>query len=132
MTYVNAPFVLECRPGERREGNQMLVYLTACFVTAVPDRITDPDKMVHDYEWFHTAHERFGARTAQVASTAAAFAEEQDAPERSRLRIDLDGQRQSCRELVADYNANAEKVTMGSFRGWSLPARLDPESCEVH
>ena len=111
----------------------MILLLLACFVdkaATVIDKVTDPDKMIHDYEWFHTAYTNVGARTAQIAATKDALASESDPAEKSRLRIDLGGQQQSCRELVADYNANAAKVTFGSFKGWSLPSTINPTDCE--
>ena len=112
----------------------MIVLLLAACYTSTPlgivDRVTDPDNVIHDYEWFHTASEHVASRAAQVRATHASLTEETDDAEKRRLRVDLSGQQRSCRDLVADYNANAEKVTMGIFRGWSLPAHLDMESCE--
>lgn len=118
----------------------MILILLACFrnpvadvasnLEAIPDKVTDPDKVIHDYEWFHTAYTNVGARVAQIAASKATMATETDHAEIVRLRTDLGGQQQSCRELVADYNANAAKVTMGSFKGWSLPDTLNPNDCE--
>lgn len=109
----------------------MILILFACSTPAgIVDRVSDPDNVIHSYEWFHSAHERIGARTSQIASTKALVASESDDAERRRLRVDLAGQQQSCRELTADYNANADKLTIGAFRGWSLPAHVNPENCE--
>jgi len=114
----------------------LLFLLTACCIpgwnkaATVVDKVTDPDKMIHDYEWFHTAYTNVGARQAQIASTKVGLRDEADPAEKSRLRIDLGGQQQSCRELIADYNANAAKVTFGSFKGWSLPESINPNQCE--
>jgi hypothetical protein len=93
------------------------------------------DEMARDYEWFHTAYTNAQARVAQVQATKAVLSDEMarveaDRAEVVRLRTELGGQQQSCRDLVADYNANAAKVTFGSFKGWSLPDRLDPLICE--
>ena len=33
-------------------------------------------------------------------------------------------------DLVAKYNANSAKITTKYFKGWSLPERLDLNSCE--
>lgn len=111
----------------------MLLFLASCLVdkaATVVDKVTDPDKMIHDYEWFHSAYTNITARTAQIASTKQMMAGETDKAETSRLRIDLAGQQQSCRELVADYNGNAAKITFGSFKGWSLPDNINPTLCE--
>lgn len=119
-----------------RERPMLLLLLTACCVpgwdkaVTVADKVTDPDRMIHDYEWFHTANANVGARTSQIASTKSMLVEERDPAEKSRLRTDLGGQQQSCRELVAEYNANAAKVTFGSFKGWSLPESINPIICE--
>lgn len=96
----------------------------------VADRVADPDKIIHDYEWFHTASTRVESRVAQVAATREMIAAEADAGEVRRLKVELAGQQQSCRELVADYNANAQKMTVGIFKGWSLPDSIDPNECE--
>lgn len=111
----------------------MILLLVACYTAtplAIVNRVTDPDNVIHDYEWFHDASEHVASRAAQVKATHASLDAETDDAEKRRLRVDLSGQQQSCRDLVADYNANAEKVTMGVFRGWSLPAHLDSETCE--
>lgn len=109
----------------------LIVLLLACTVAGgLTDRVTDPDKIIHDYEWFHTAHERVYSRVAQVAATREMIVAEADAGEVRRLKIELAGQQQSCRELVADYNANAKKITVGVFRGWSLPNNVSPSECE--
>lgn len=112
----------------------LLVFLLGCRACSVADgiadRVTDPDNVIHDYEWFHTAHARVYSRTAQVTATREMISAEEDAGEVRRLKIELAGQQQSCRELVADYNANADKVTRGLFRGWTLPDHIAPEDCE--
>lgn len=111
-----------------------ILLLAACFVSTaeqVAERVTDPDKIIHDYEWFHTASQRVESRAAQVAATRQMMEDPTvTAAERARLRIDLTGQQQSCRELVADYNANSQKVTVSAWKGWSLPSSLDASQCE--
>ena len=109
----------------------LILLLSACdTAVGIHDRVLNADNVVHDYEWFHTAHERIGARVSQIAATTSSVAEETDPGEKSRLRVDLAGQQQSCRELSADYNANADKITTGAFRGWSLPAHVNIGDCE--
>ena len=115
----------------------MLIFFLACRACSVADgladRVTDPDKILHDYEWFHTAHERVGSRVAQVDATERMLMDNTGMippDEQTRLRVELMGQQQSCRELVADYNANAQKMTVGVFKGWSLPDSLNPSVCE--
>lgn len=106
----------------------------ACTVAdGIADRVTDPDNIIHDYEWFHTAHERVASRVAQIKTTREMLEDTtgQILPdEKTRLRVEIMGQQQSCRELVADYNANSQKMTVGIFKGWSLPDTLNPSVCE--
>lgn len=109
----------------------LLLACRACTVAeGIEDRVTDPDKIIHDYEWFHTASTRVESRVAQVSATREMIATEADAGEVRRLKVELAGQQQSCRELVADYNANSQKMTVGIFKGWSLPDSIDPSECE--
>lgn len=112
----------------------LLLFLSACFIDTaaqVADRVTDPDKIIHDYEWFHTAGQRIGARQAQIVATKSLLADPSVIDsERARTRIDLTGQQQSCREFVADYNANGQKVTVNIWKDWSLPNYIDPAGCE--
>tara|TARA_R110002074_G_scaffold224186_1_gene395434 strand:+ start:583 stop:897 length:315 start_codon:yes stop_codon:yes gene_type:complete len=101
--------------------------LSSC---TVADRVLDPDNIIHDYEWFHQAHESIEARQGQIAQHASFLAEETDASEKTRLRIELSGMQQSCRLLVAEYNANANQVTTSIFKGATLPEQINLNVCE--
>lgn len=110
----------------------LLALLCACSTSAgVYDRVSDPDNVIHNYEWFHTSYTNTSARASQISSTKELLAiPENSEAEKSRLRIELAGQQQSCRELVANYNANSAKATQGIFRGTTLPKTLNPSICE--
>jgi hypothetical protein len=47
---------------------------------------------------------------------------ETDPAERTRLRMEMAAQQQSCRELAADYNANSLQAEPAAVQG-SRPAR---------
>lgn len=97
----------------------------------VVSKTLDADNVITTYEWFHDAHGQYMARVSQITQTAAFYNGEQDAGERTRLRVDLGAQQQSCRDLVARYNANATKSNRSIFQGSALPEKLDPASCEA-
>lgn len=100
----------------------MLLLLIGCFVSTTT--------AIHDYEWFHDAFNRIDARVNQIHSHKALVAEEQDPNELRMLKIELSGMQQSCRELVADYNSNSDKVNVGIFQGTSLPDHVSTDICE--
>lgn len=102
----------------------LCMFLAGCWLTS-------PGRAVHDYEWFHTAYNSIEAKKAQIAAHASILKQEADGKEQQRLRIELTGMQQSCRELVADYNANSDKVNVGIFQGTSLPDHVNPDVCEV-
>ena len=99
-----------------------LLFLIGCFV-----RTSDA---IHEYEWFHEAYNRIEARISQIKSHKELISKESDQNEIRMLRIELSGMQQSCRELIADYNSNSDKVNVGIFQGSSLPNHMEIESCE--
>ena len=98
--------------------------------SGVINRTLDPDNVIAKYEWFHDAHGQYQARVNQIASTSKMYTEEKDPGERSRLRIELAAQRQSCRDLVTRYNANATKTNVSIFQGREAPSSLNINTCE--
>lgn len=102
----------------------LFILLNACGIYTV-------DKSVHSYEWFHDVFQEVQARQTQVQATTELIASEVDPGEVRRLKVERAGQQQSCRDLVAEYNSNSDKVTTGIFQGSSLPDHLDAEICEV-
>ena len=93
-------------------------------------RLASADNVIHNYEWFFDAKNTVDARVAQIAAEKELVAGETDKDELRRLRVDLGGMQQSCRDLVADYNSNASKATREVFQSNSLPDRLDAGVCE--
>jgi hypothetical protein len=96
----------------------------------VINRTFDADNVIAKYEWFHDAHGQYQARVNQIVSTRQMYTEEKDIAERSRLRIELSAQRQSCRDIVTRYNANATKTNVSIFQGREAPSSLNIQTCE--
>ncbi|MGZ8887942.1 MAG: hypothetical protein ACXW1D_00120 [Halobacteriota archaeon] len=97
---------------------------------ALVSKATDTTKMLQNYEWFYEASNNFNTRKAQVASLKTVLLEEEDKAEKSRLRIDLQGVQQSCRELAAKYEAQSGKLHVGYLKSNSLPESLNAKECE--
>lgn len=105
----------------------LFLLLVAC----IPSEVTTLREAVHDYEWFHSAYNTIDGKVRQIEAQAQLVATEQDAAEVRRLKMELSGMQQSCRQLVADYNGNSDKVHIGVFQGGSLPDHLALDLCEV-
>lgn len=95
----------------------------------VVSKTVRPDNIINNYEWFHDAHGAYTARTRQVAERKTWLEAEKDEAERRRLRIELGAISQSCRDLAAQYNANAVKSNRALFMGKTLPLELNQELC---
>lgn len=96
----------------------------------VVNRTMTTDNIVTSYEWFYDVDGQFKARSGQVKTTKALLASESDPDEQRRLKVELAGQQQSCRELATSYNAQSEKVNHAIFKGREAPVTLDPAICE--
>lgn len=97
---------------------------------ALVSKATDTTKMLQNYEWFYEAANNFTARASQVRQFKGLLAQESDKGEQSRLRIDLAGIQQSCRELSAKYEAQSGKIHVGYLKSKSLPESLNQKECE--
>lgn len=97
---------------------------------ALVSKATDTTKMLQNYEWFYEASNNFVARSAQVATFKTMLLEETDKGEKARLRVDLAGVQQSCRELAAKYEAQTGKIHVGYLKSKSLPESLNAKECE--
>lgn len=109
-------------------------------VVTAPGRVInktlETDNIIYNYEWFHDTSRAFGARVNQIASHKRAMAtiplvDQQSIAELNRYRIEIEGMRQSCRDMAARYNANASKVNRNIFMGTSVPPLLIIETCDA-
>jgi hypothetical protein len=120
-----------------------VLYLFASFMGVVGTVVTAPgrvinktlqtDNIIYNYEWFHDTAQAFGARVNQIASHKRAMAQVPPAEtaELSRYRVEVEGMRQSCRDMAAHYNANALKVNRAVFRDPRTPPQLFIEACDA-
>lgn len=99
----------------------------------VINKTLETDNIIYNYEWFHDTSRAFGARVNQIASHKRAMAtvSADDRAELNRYRIEIEGMRQSCRDMAAHYNANASKVNRSIFMGTSVPPVLIIEACDA-
>jgi hypothetical protein len=110
-------------------------YSTWSTVTSAPARVINKtlrtDNIISNYELFHDESTQFSARLAQIKEHAGFLTAETDPAERTRLRMEMGAQQQSCRELAADYNANSAKLNRALFKDSGLPPVLDAAACET-
>lgn len=101
-------------------------------VVSAPGRVVTEtlgtNNIITSYEFFRDANEQVKARAAQIAAHKK-FDAGGDKMEANRLRIELGAMQQSCRDLVAKYNANASKANKAIFRG-DAPTSLNLSTCE--
>lgn len=93
------------------------------------------DNIIQNYEWFYDTANAYNARVGQIRSQIVAMKAAKDSggdfTAVDRYRVELEGMRQSCRELSAKYNANAAKVNRNIFKTDSTPERLDETQCNI-
>lgn len=104
-------------------------YKVATTPARVIDRTFDTDNVINSYEDFRDTYQAYNARVAQIHDFETQKPEDRDDAE--HLRVEIAGQRQSCRELVARYNSNSSKANHNIFKmgGGALPNELDMEEC---
>jgi hypothetical protein len=106
----------------------------AMFVLSQPGRVVsktlNADKMIANYEFFHDANNQVKARVAQIAAHKDIATTNTDTQEANRLRVEVASMQQSCRDLVAKYNANAGKANRNLFMGRDVPENLKLDMCK--
>jgi len=109
----------------------LALLLSGCgTATGVYNRTANPDNVIHNYEYFHDAHENIEAKQRNITGHRALIQTETDAAEIRRLRMELTAIQMSCRDLVAKYNANSNKANRSIFMGNSLPDNVNLSVCE--
>jgi len=108
------------------------LYSTFSSVATAPSRVINKtlqtDNIINNYEWFHDAYGQYRARVSQITQHKQ-FMADADKAEATRLRIELGAIQQSCRELAAQYNANATKSNRSIFMGQEAPESLSEQQC---
>lgn len=101
-------------------------------LSGIADRTLNSDNVIVKYEQFHDWNQAILAKKNQIAGHKEVYQEvpQSDSAERSRVRIELAAMKQSCRNLVTNYNSNSEKINTSIFKGWSLPHNISLQECE--
>lgn len=97
---------------------------------AVVNKTLDTNNIITKYEWFFDTAGVINARVAQVKAHKTLVEQETVASEKSRLKIELAGQQQSCRDLVQSYNMNASKANVSIFKTDATPVSFSASICE--
>jgi len=97
---------------------------------ALVGQVTEPAKIINNYEWFHAAFQDYSSKVALIAAQKKELQSESDRKEKTFLRTELTGVQAMCRDLVSKYNARSESITIGIYKGTSLPQNLSMKECE--
>lgn len=111
-------------------------YLTlAANVVTAPSRVVNrtlqTSNIITNYEKFFDINANYTSRLAQVRSTQKLLDTTSDDAEKTRLRVDLEAQRASCRDLANEYNASSLKMNQNLFKSHDLPYSLSMENCDA-
>ncbi len=96
---------------------------------ALVGKTMETDNIIHKYEWFYDTSNAINSRVAQIKAHKA-LVDGAQGSEKSRLQVEMAGMQQSCRDLVAQYNANASKVNVAIFKTDSTPSSFSLTVCE--
>ena len=93
------------------------------------------DNSVANYEFFRDTYQAYNARVDQIQHFDKM--PNADVDEQERERTELDGQIQSCRDIVASYNSAASKTNHNVMKnppmgGPVLPDTLNLQECNAH
>jgi hypothetical protein len=110
------------------------LYSTYSATVSAPGRVItktlETNNIVYNYEYFYDVNASDQSRAGQIKQYKVFADEESDPVEKVRLRTEQGAMQQSCRELVAEYNANSAKANRSIFKGGNLPTQLEPQTCE--
>lgn len=105
---------------------------------AIVDSVTDPDRIINNYEWYEEAYNDALALDAKIANTVKQISTQfeglpQDRTKWSRQDRDawnqwqttLNGQRSQRENIVAEYNAKSKLITRNLWKAPHLPYQLE-------
>ena len=98
--------------------------------SGIMNKTFNSDNVLHKYEWFHDTNASYISRVNQIEESTKQFNAETNEAEKRTIRMELNAQKQSCRDLVTKYNANSIKTNVGIFQGREAPTTLDISTCE--
>ncbi len=104
---------------------------------ALVDRVTDPDRIIGNYEWFEEAYNDCLALDAKIATTQKQIATQfeglpqdrtswsrQDRDAWNQWQVTLNGQRSQRESIVGEYNAKSKMITRQLWKSPNLPYQL--------
>lgn len=83
--------------------------------------VNDGRNRVNAQEWFHSQYAQILAADRQLDEAAANLKANTGKDDESFYRTNYTGLKNRCAEMVANYNAEAQKVSRGQWRDQSLP-----------
>lgn len=87
--------------------------------------VNDGRNRVNAQEWFHGQYAQILAADRNLDEAAANLKANLGKPDEAFWRTNYSGLKNRCAEMVANYNAEAQKVTREQWRDPSLPAQVD-------
>ena len=103
----------------------------------VMDKVTDPDRMIYQYEWYHNqvnmvkaAEDQITIKTEEITELTTSLPksrsewEAEDKLEMSRKKIELSGLKNHRASMVREYNSRTGQKTRRFLLDGSLPEKL--------
>lgn len=106
-------------------------------------RVTEPDKIIQNYEWFEATYNDALAIDRQIKTAQQSVIDFEtsagdranwkraDTIEHSRLNSILQGLRYQRDNIVSDYNARSNQLTRNLFKDSELPYQLNVEDGQI-
>lgn len=105
---------------------------TVISVVSAPGRVIQEtlktNNIINNYEMFFDINAGYERRVADIQSQRLML-EGATGAELNRLKIELVGLQQTCRDLVTRYNAASEKENRSLFKANNLPESLEIATC---
>jgi hypothetical protein len=105
---------------------------TATSIVSAPGRVIQEtlktNNIINNYEMFFDLNAGYERRVADIQSQKLML-DGATGDELNRLKIELVGLQQTCRDLVTRYNAASEKENRSLFKANKLPEQLEITTC---
>lgn len=109
------------------------VLTTTLSVISAPGRVIQEtlktNNIIENYEMFYDLKTGYERRVADIGAHTGLVSDATGA-EQNRLKIELAGLQQTCRDLVARYNSASQKMNQNLFKANDLPYELDINTCK--
>lgn len=111
---------------------------------ALVNKVTDPDRIIQNYEWFEESYndalaldEKIKTTQSQIDSQFSGMPTDRNEWSRSnqeefnRLNSVVVGMRSQRESIVADYNARSKMITRQLWKNPALPYQIDVEDDQI-